>query len=311
MVDSVDVERLDAAIEAAIAAGSPAGLTVLGFGEVTLVVGWPTDAPRVAVKRLPRFPTAQRAAAYAALLEEWLAALRARGVPVLETTVQTVAAASGGGTRAYLVQPLARPEALLHHVLRDAPPERGEQLLARLVELVTQAVDRGVGLDAQWANWVVEDGDLRLLDISTPMLRDAGGRDRLDLGVFFSVYPWAIRPLLRPVARAVMEPYHQPRGVLLDAASNLIKEELEPWLPALLRIAADRLDRPIELAEVHRYFTRDRRTWMLMQRLRRADRAWQRGVRRRPYPFLLPPPYQYGPPRPRGDASWTTPKASS
>ena len=47
---------------------------------------------------------------------------------------------------------------------------------------------------------------------------------------------------------------------------------------------------------MRRYFARDRRLWLLMQRLRRADRAWQRRVRSRPYPFLLPPPYRYGPP---------------
>jgi hypothetical protein len=30
--------------------------------------------------------------------------------------------------------------------------------------------------------------------------------------------------------------------------------------------------------------------YALIQRLRRLDRAWQRRVRRRPYPFLLPGP---------------------
>jgi hypothetical protein len=28
--------------------------------------------------------------------------------------------------------------------------------------------------------------------------------------------------------------------------------------------------------------------WALLQILRRVDRSWQRGVRRRSYPFLLP-----------------------
>ena len=32
----------------------------------------------------------------------------------------------------------------------------------------------------------------------------------------------------------------------------------------------------------------DARMWALLQRLRRADRWWQRRVRRRQYPFLLP-----------------------
>jgi hypothetical protein len=34
--------------------------------------------------------------------------------------------------------------------------------------------------------------------------------------------------------------------------------------------------------------------WALLQRARRVDRAWQRHVRRRPYPFLLPGPVDRG-----------------
>ena len=75
-----------------------------------------------------------------------------------------------------------------------------------------------------------------------------------------------------------------------------IKERHERWLPALLEAANAHVTPAITEQEVRRYFARDRRLWLLMQRLRRADRAWQRHVRRRPYPFLLPPPYRYGPP---------------
>jgi hypothetical protein len=46
---------------------------------------------------------------------------------------------------------------------------------------------------------------------------------------------------------------------------------------------------PISAAETERYCRDDARMWDLLQRLRRADRWWQRTVRRRPYPFLLPP----------------------
>jgi len=39
---------------------------------------------------------------------------------------------------------------------------------------------------------------------------------------------------------------------------------------------------------VRRYYRSDARLWELMLRLRRADRWWQRRIRRRTYPFLLP-----------------------
>jgi hypothetical protein len=62
-----------------------------------------------------------------------------------------------------------------------------------------------------------------------------------------------------------------------------------------LRSTAARVSPPIDETEVRRYYARDKKLWLLMQWLRRADREWQRRVRHRPYPFLLPPPYHYGP----------------
>ena len=89
--------------------------------------------------------------------------------------------------------------------------------------------------------------------------------------------------------------------MLLDVASNLHKEQLDRCVPLLLAAAAARVGPPIAHAEVLRYFRRDRALWLALQRLRRADRAWQRRVRRRPYPFLLAPPYRYGPMTPPGE----------
>jgi hypothetical protein len=94
----------------------------------------------------------------------------------------------------------------------------------------------------------------------------------------------------------VMSQYHDPRTVLVDFGSNLIKERLEQWLPALCDAANEHVTPPLTERALRRYFARDKRFWLSMQRLRRIDRAWQRQVRRRPYPFLLPPPYAYGPP---------------
>ena len=63
------------------------------------------------------------------------------------------------------------------------------------------------------------------------------GRDLLDLDLFLSIYPWAMRPALARIAHGVMAQYHDPRTVLVDVASNLIKERHERWLPALLEAA--------------------------------------------------------------------------
>ena len=123
------------------------------------------------------------------------------------------------------------------------------------------------------------------------MLFDAQGRTELELDLFLAAYPWLLRaPIRRFVAPGVVSAYRDPRHVLLDLAGNLLKERLEPWLPAAVTAANRQLDRPISEDEARRYYRSDARLWEAMLRLRRADRWWQRRIRRRTYPFLLPGP---------------------
>ena len=60
------------------------------------------------------------------------------------------------------------------------------------------------------------------------------------------------------------------------------------WLSLGLEIVNTAVEPAIDEAEVRRYYREDAAMWALLQRLRRIDRAWQRRVRRRQYPFLLP-----------------------
>jgi hypothetical protein len=205
------------------------------------------------------------------------------------------------GVHVYLVQPLVPRERVLSVTLASAPPERAEVLLERLAAVICGAVDARLGLDAQAGNWAVDGDRLSLFDVSTPLMRSPGGHDLLDMGLFATVYPAALRPVLRRIAHRIAAPYHDPRAVLVDVASNLHKEHLDPCVPMLLAAVEARLEPAVTWQEVQRYFRRDRALWLTLQRLRRLDRAWQRGVRRRPYPFLLAPPYRYGPMLPPGE----------
>jgi hypothetical protein len=298
-VPELDLAALDAAVEAAIERGGPAGLPIVGFGEITLVLAWPPERPVLAVKRLPAFPDLATARRYEALVASYATALRDRGVAVVDTVVraQTVP----GGVHAYLVQPLVPRERVLTAALASAAPDRARALLEQLADAVCAAVDVRLGLDAQAGNWAVEGDRLALFDVSTPLMRSPDGRDLLDMALFASVYPAALRPALRRIAHLIAAQYHDPRGVLLDVASNLHKERLDRCVPLLLAAAGDRAGPPLTHREVLSYFRRDRALWLLLQRLRRLDRAWQRGVRRRAYPFLLAPPYRYGPMTPPGE----------
>jgi hypothetical protein len=289
--DDVDLGELDRAFLAALRSGRPGGLPVVGFGEISIAFSWPPQQPTVVAKSLPPFPDARRLEHYVGVLDEYLAVLGQRGVETLPTAVRAVA--DGRRRRAYVLQPWAPPQTIGPAVLAEAAPAEGVAVLERIVAAVLRASDRTVGIDGQVSNWVVDRDQVRYLDVSTPMLRDERGRDRLDTALYVDAVPWCLRrPVDRFVAPELLSPYHDPRRVILDTAGNLVRERLTRWIPALLRVANPHLDPELTVDEVRRFYRGNARVWSTLQLLRRADRAWQHRVRRRQYPFLLPEAYR-------------------
>lgn len=289
-VSEADLEALDVAVERAVGAGTSAALPVIGFGEISTVIAWPPDRPLIAAKRLPIFQGLEEVTIYRAAVEDYVRRLAARGVRTVDTAVWAGGALSCG-RRAFLIQPLVDTARLLS--ARLAELEEGDPLATRslgaIVELVASAVDAVVGLDAQVSNWALDDSDgLLYLDVSTPFVRGADGSDALDVSWLSSVYPAALRPVIRRwVAPRLIAAYHEPRSVLVDLGANLHREGLARHVDALTTAAAQH-GFDIESEGLRRYFAANTRTWRVLRGLRRVDAAWQRRIRRRPYPFLLP-----------------------
>jgi hypothetical protein len=286
VIEHSELERLEADVPDALQRADASALRVVGYGEISLVLGSPADEPRWACKRLPPFRSMKAADRYTAVFDRYLDELAARGVHVVETEIDRVSLADGR-VAFYCVQPVLAPDALAITIVAgggDAPA-----LLGEIVDAALKVVDARVGLDAQLSNWAVCDGRLTYFDVTTPMLCTAEGRWEIDTEVFLAELPWLLRaPVRRVVLPGIIRRYHAPRTVVLDLAANLIKERLESWIPAVLEAAGGRLDPPLTENEVRRDYRSDARTWNLLQAVRRADRTWQRRVRRRPYPFLLP-----------------------
>lgn len=288
-IDDAELAELEGLVRRALGSGSTDGLGVLGYGEITLVLGWPVEHPRVACKRLPVFADEKRARAYGSLILEYVGELTTRGIRVLPTEWRTTPA-DGGRIAAYVVQPALPGERLAPRLVANDDAGAPE-LLASIVSQIVAVVDSRVGLDAQLSNWAVLDGDLHYFDVTTPLLADATGRTRLDLDLLTSPLPAAIRPIVRrAVAPGLVAAYHRPRDVAVDLVGNLLKERLEHAVAPAIEQANARLSPPITRAEIDRWYRSDARTWGALLRLRRADRWWQRKVRRRDYPFLLPGP---------------------
>jgi hypothetical protein len=284
------LEALEKTVTLALASADVAGPEVLGYGEISSVLALRSAGDGAACKRLPPFPSEGAFEAYRSCFEAQLQAFEAGGIPVLATGLQRVER-PGTGPMAYCIQPLVETEAAAPLRLACDPSDRARELFESVLDLALSYVSPTRGFDAQLANWAVPDGSLVYLDVSTPLLRDGEGRERLDVDVFLASLPWALRGLVRRfMLRGILDAYYSSRGVVLDLLGNLIKEGLGERLSELVPIAARRLGEPVSVEEVRRHYARDARTWHLLQRLRRLDRAWQRHVRRRPYPFLLPGP---------------------
>jgi hypothetical protein len=282
-----ELVALERDVTRALASGDDRALRVLGYGEVSIVLGWPREEPRLACKRLPPVPSAAAADAYEAIVNRYIEVLGRRGVDVVETTVCKVPG-DAETIAIYCVQPVLSTETLAPNVVR-AGGAGAEALLHAIVDRTADVVDHGVGLDAQLSNWAVPEGDLRYFDITTPLLRDADGRSELDIDLFVASLPWLLRPPVRRfVVPGILDRYHGLRTVLCDLAANLLKERLERWIPVVLDAARPHLDEPLTEAEVQDDYRSDARIWNALQAVRRVDRSWQRRVRRRPYAFLLP-----------------------
>ena len=119
-----ELRRLEDLVEAALSSGDERGLPVLGYGEISLVLSWPPGGRRFACKRLPPFRSRERLDAYRATLDDYLKALGAAGVRVVETEMRAVEL-HDGSVAGYVVQPMLPADHLATTTLRPAEPRGG------------------------------------------------------------------------------------------------------------------------------------------------------------------------------------------
>ena len=292
MIAVPDLEDLERVVDEAITTGDESNLHVLGYGEISTVLAWPEASGPHACKRLPVFDDGARFEAFRSCFDDYLTALGASGVVVVESRLQEVPT-DGAVVVAYCVQPVLDRDTLAPALLRTGDRETAREVIGQIVAHIAKTVGPTLGLDAQLSNWARDpSGDgLVYLDVTTPLLRDSDGRDRLDTELFMSSLPAVFRPVVRRfMLDTILDPYFEARPAALDLAGNLHKEGFARWVPDLVEIANDRLGIDLSVDEVARYYRRDARLWALLQRARHVDRAWRRHVRRQPYPFLLPGP---------------------
>jgi len=261
-------------------------LTILGYGEISVAVGWPGDTPTWVVKRMPPFPDRASFDHYRDLVTGYISHLRDAGVAILDTEVRPLPGPDDTWI-GYLIQPVLDQSVLGPNVLRAADPAVGHPMIESIIESVMAATDGRTGIDAQITNWAWIDGRAVNLDVNTPFVFDTSGNPVLDLDMFIGALPWVVRATQRKAGPKIIARWAQPRWALTDLAMNLYKDHLEDWIPTVVAAANKRLEEPIDESTLKAQYDKEAKLWVKLHRLKKIDRWWQRNIRRRRYQYLV------------------------
>lgn len=283
----IDLAAVEAAVLRAIRSGDRSGVRLLGHGEISIVLGWPTAAPECALKRVPPFRSAAAAQDYVAVCERNFALLREAGVPIWPTEL-LVHVRLDGRHVVYHRQPIADASLLGSNVLRSSPPADSHPLLDAIVRHTAAVVGPRIGFDVQVANWLWDGTTATQIDFTSPFLLNDAGDDLLfDTRGFAAEYPWIVRGYLRRELLQLVGRFTTPEGAIGDMVANLHKEGLQQWVAPALRSAKDQLGVTIDPDVPLNMFATDRKLMPLTLRLRKMQRVWMLRTGRG-YDSLLP-----------------------
>jgi hypothetical protein len=283
----LDLAAVETAVLEAIRSGDRSGVRLLGHGEISIVLGWPTAAPECALKRVPPFRTLAAARDYIAVCDRNFELLRDKAVPTWPTEL-LMHARDDGRYVVYHRQPIADAALLGSNVLRAAPPADAHPLLDAIVRHTAAVVGPGVGFDVQVANWLWDGLNATQIDFTSPFLFNDAGDDLLfDTRGFAAEYPWIVRGYLRRELLQLVGRFTTPEGAIGDMVANLHKEGLQQWVAPALRSAKDQLGITIDPAVPLKMYADDRSLMPLTLRLRKMQRAWMLRTGRR-YDAMLP-----------------------
>jgi hypothetical protein len=282
---SAELAALEQAVSSALRARDDSTLNVVGRGEVSIALGWPTEAPRFVCKRVTVF-TDSEFDRYASLVDEYVARVRGCGLHAVDTEV--MATDHARGVVGYVVQPMLEPNSFGHRVLAAAEPDVDHPFLGALAESLA-AVSATFSVDAQVTNLSWDGATATLVDVGTPFLWTDDGRLRFDMAPFSRMIPAPTRGLAIRDLTKTIDRWSAPRGVAVDIVANLIREGLTEWVDPMLDALNRRVDLgdPITTHEAQQHYEDDRKTFPRVARLQAVERWWQESVRRRPYEWFI------------------------
>ena len=280
-------------MSAAIRKGNNDSLRLLGHGEISLVLAWPTEQPETALKRVPPFRDAASAQQYVTVCNEFFDRLAAAGIAIWPTTLH-VLERSDGRAVVYHRQPIADAAQLGPNVLRAATPEAGHPLLVAVADAAPKVCTPTIGFDSQMSNWLWDGSTATQIDFTSPFVLTPS-RDELtyDSFAFLQEYPVALRPYLKRELTKLVQRFTSVEGTLGDMIANLIKEGLDQWVDPAIATVNERLGLSLTRANAQKMYDDDRKLLPVVLKLKKVQRWWLTHTGRQ-YESLLPATTTYG-----------------
>lgn len=285
LLTQAEIEELDASVVAALEARDNSGLHVVGYGELSIALGYPAEDPHVVCK--PTAPyTPDELDDYLEVVRQYLEALAEIGIDVVPTSLMIVE--RGDRLVGYQIQPRLDAESMADRVLAAAEPDAEHPFLEALAEIIGSLSNR-VSIDSQVTNWSWDGASATSVDVGTPFFWDESGAPMLDVAPLFRAIPAPLRSFAMKDVAKLLERYKHPRNVAADVVAMLYRIGLDEWVqPTLTALNRElRLDPPIAESEAHAIMAADLKAMPRLKRLQKLERAWVTTVRRRRYDYFV------------------------
>lgn len=281
-----ELDEIEAGFRQALTSKSFDGLNVLGFGELGVAFGFPTEAPRLVVKRVASHSDPQqvqhgfdRIRRYETLLAAHIRVTESRHV----TTTAT-----NGWLAPYIVQPLYARETLADNILAANEPDAEHPMVLAVRDAAVAVARAGeTVLDSRFSNFVWDGDELMVFDTGSPFFVDEHGEPLVDLGPSESAIPAPTRPIAKKLSAKVQQDLGTPSGNLAHAALSAVRVGQQRWLDALLAAFNTELDEPLNKRDVLEQYERIQKDMTNIKYLARAQRFWMTRVRRGSYDFFI------------------------
>lgn len=286
-VDGATLQAAEAAIGRAIERRDASDLTVLGFGEIAVAIGWPTASPSIVLKRTVVYRDRSHCEQHMEAVADYVTRLGQRGAAVIPTTVHVVERDDGRFV-GYAAQPVVPTSLLAETVLESDEPRADHPLLTAVRDYAVQQVRPELSVDMQIPNFAWDGERLVLLDITTPIVFTAD--DELDLELrpeIFALLPAPLRRLALGEAMRILHIYRSVPDTLSFVISLLYRIDQQRWAPAAAENFESELTEPVDLAAAEAEHRRLVKVLPFLARSSMVQRWWTTKVRRRPYDFFI------------------------